>query len=87
MINADGVIKAGDLITPLILIINQSIITGNFPWKLEIAKILPLLKKKDNTIMDNYRPISLLTFIPKLFEKVVFSQLFLTYFNNKYFIL
>ena len=43
--------------------------------------MLPLFKKDDYTIMDNYRPISLLTSISKLFEKVVFTQLY-DYFRN-----
>ena len=69
------------LISPLTLIINQSLVTGIFPDKLKIAKVLPLFKKDDHTLMDNYRPISLLTSISKLFEKVVFSQLY-DYFRN-----
>ena len=64
------------LINPLTVIINQSLVTGIFPDKLKIAKVLPLFKKEDQTVMDNYRPISLLTAISKLFEKVVFSQLY-----------
>ena len=64
------------LINPLTLIINQSLVTGIFPNKLKMAKVLPLFKKEDHTVMDNYRPISLLTAISKLFEKVVFSQLY-----------
>ena len=69
------------LISPLTLIINQSLVTGIFPDKLKIAKVLPLFKKDDHTLMDNYHPISLLTSISKLFEKVVFSQLY-DYFRN-----
>ena len=69
------------LINPLTLIINQSFVTGIFPKKLKIAKVLPLFKKDDYTIMDHYRPISLLTSISKLFEKVVFTQLY-DYFRN-----
>ena len=69
------------LINPLTLLINQSLVTGIFPNKLKIAKVLPLFKKYDYAIMDNYRPISLLTSISKLFEKVVFTQLY-DYFRN-----
>ena len=69
------------LINQLTLIINQSLVTGIFPNKLKIAKVLPLFKKDDCAVMDNYRPISLLTAISKLFEKVVFSQLY-DYFRN-----
>ena len=35
--------------------------------------------------MDNYRPISLLTSISKLFEKVVFNQLFEYFHKNNLF--
>ena len=42
------------LINPLTLLINQSLVTGIFPNKLKIAKVLPLFKKDDYAIMDNY---------------------------------
>ena len=69
------------LINPLTLIINQSLVTGIFPNKSKIAKVLPLFKKDDCAVMDKYLPISLLTAISKLFEKVFFSQLY-DYFRN-----
>ena len=63
------------LLKPLTIVINQSLITGIFPDKLKIAKVIPLFKKNDASVIDNYRPISLLPSISKLFEKVVFLQL------------
>ena len=62
------------LTNPLTLIINQSLVTGIFPTELKIAKVLPLFKNDAYTIMDNYRPISLLTSISIFFLK---SRLFL----------
>ena len=53
--------------------INQSLRTGIFPDKLKIAKVLPFFKKGDASILDNYRPISLLPVISKVYEKVVFK--------------
>ena len=73
------------LIKPLTLIINQSLVTGIFPTKLKIAKILPTFKKDDVTILDNYRPISLLTSTSKLFEKIVFNQLYDYFHENQLF--
>ena len=67
------------------LIINQSLVTGIFPSKLKIAKVFPSFKKDDATLMDNYRPISLLTSISKLFEKVVFTQLYGYFHENNIF--
>ena len=73
------------ILTPILtLIINQSLNSGIFPKKLKIAKIVPLHKKDDIHTIENYRPISLLSSISKVFEKVVYLQLF-TYFNeNEY---
>ena len=49
------------VIKPLTLVINQSLATGIFPEKWKIAKVMPFYKKDDITLMDNYRPVSLLT--------------------------
>ena len=70
------------LINHLTHIINQSLCTGVFPNRLKIAKVIPLFKKSDPHIVDNYRPISLLSSISKTFEKVVFNQVY-AYFTNK----
>ena len=72
---------APEIIQVLTLIINQSLCTGIFPDELKIAKINPIYKKDDPHLTDNYRPISLLPSISKVFEKVVFLQLY-TYFNE-----
>lgn len=64
-----------DIAEPLTLIINQSLTTGIFPDNLKIAKIIPLFKKNDRNKIENYRPISLLTTISKVFEKVIFTQI------------
>ena len=70
---------------PLTMIINQSLLTGIFPEKLKIAKVIPLYKKGDRLIMGNYRPISLLPAISKLFEKVVYQQLYHYFTANNLF--
>ena len=54
------------ILKPLTLIINQIINTGVFPNKLKIAKITPIFKKDDRTLLTNYRPISLLPIFPKV---------------------
>ena len=69
------------VVKPLSLIINQPLCTGIFPKKLKIAKVIPLFKKGDSHLFDNYRPISLLPAISKIFEKVVFQQTY-EYFNK-----
>ena len=66
---------------PLTLIINQMITTGIFPESLKIAKIIPIYKKGEPTDLSNYRPISLLPTISKIFERIIHIQL-QEYFNS-----
>ena len=42
----------------------------------KLAKVIPLFKKGDKLLFENRRPVSLLTTISKIFERVVFSQLY-----------
>ena len=70
-----------NLVKPITLIVNQMLTTGIFPDKLKIAKVIPLFKKGDKSIFSNYKPISLLPSISKLFEKVIYQQLY-KYFED-----
>jgi hypothetical protein len=63
------------ILRPLCSIINQSLNTGIFPNKLKVAKIVPVYKNGDNTYIENYRPISVLPVLSKIFEKVMLIQL------------
>ena len=60
-----------DNITPLTYLVNSSIKQGIFPSGLKIAKVLPILEAGDEQLITNYRPISVLNFFSKIFEKVV----------------
>ena len=62
-------------IKPQTLIINQILDTGVFPANLQIAKIIPIFKKDDRTVFNNYRPISLLPINSKVVENVISDQL------------
>ena len=58
-------------------VINQSLHTGVFPSVFKEAIVKPLLKKTslDPNSLKNYRPISNLSFLPKITDKIVFSHL------------
>ena len=53
--------------------------TGIFPDN--FAKVVPLYKKGVDGLFTNYRPISLLPSVSKMFERVIFNQLIL-YFDR-----
>ena len=50
--------------------------SGHFPSELKISRVKPLFKMGDLSEFSNYRPISLLPSFSKIFEYVIFYQLF-----------
>ena len=60
---------------PLANIFNMSLSTGIFPDALKIARVVPIFKSDDKTLVNNYRPISVLPIFSKLLEKIVFKRL------------
>ena len=74
---------AVSVISPSIsMLINKSISTGIFPFQLKQAKVLPIYKGGTKTDPSNYRPISILPTVSKIFEKHI--NIHLMGFLNKY---
>ena len=67
---------------PLTHIINLSLIQGVVPDDLKSARVVPLFKKNDKCDVGNYRPVSILSIISKVFERVVYDQIE-SYLNEK----
>ena len=67
--------------SPLTQLFNTSVEDKHFPSDLKYANIAPLYKKDDNTDKSNYRPISILPSISKIFERLMFKQI-TTYVSN-----
>ena len=67
-----------DLISwSLALIFNQSIDTGIFPDEWKNARITPLFKKAGSrSDPSNYRPISIIPVVAKVFERIIYDQLY-----------
>ena len=64
------------LCEPLSIITNQSMHTGIFPDLMKLAEVVPLYKSKSRENETNYRPISLLTTMSKVVEKVVYERVY-----------
>ena len=74
-----------DLKEPLTTIYNQCITQGVFPKLLKLAKVLPIYKKGDSHSLGNYRPISLLPAISKIFEKLIYNEIMHYFVSNQLF--
>ena len=59
---------------PLSHVINMSLIQGYVPDDLNSARVIPLYKKSDKTEVGNYRPVSILSIISKIYERFVYDQ-------------
>ena len=67
---------AGDtIIESLLKIFNLSLKTGIFPDDWKLAKVTLIYKSEDKTLCENYRPISVISNVAKIFEKLVCKQL------------
>ncbi|CAB4022776.1 RNA-directed DNA polymerase from mobile element jockey-like, partial [Paramuricea clavata] len=68
---------AAEIISPsLTWIFNLSIKTGIYVEEWKKAWVLPIYKSEDRQKCENYRPISILPIISKIFERLVFNQLY-----------
>ena len=65
-----------DISKPLAQIYNLSFKMGEFPDMLKIAKVIPIFKKDSKLLVSNYRPISLLSNLNKILEKLMFNRVY-----------
>ena len=74
--------SAPTTISSLTYIINLVIHTGTVPHDWKRARVTPIHKEDCKMDPNNYRPISVLSVVAKLFEKVIFDQTYEFLCNN-----
>ena len=67
---------------PLSHIFNLCLSSGTFPLKMKLSVIKPIHKKNNITIISNYRPISILSQLSKMLEKILYNRLIQFIQNN-----
>ena len=55
---------------------NQSLVNGEFPHCLKQAEVIPVFKNKEKLDKSNNRPVNLLPVISKIYERLIYDQMF-----------
>ena len=85
-ISAKVLRAAASAIAPsLTEIFNMSIVSNRFPSDWKTARVIPLFKNGQRSVLDNYRPISILPVVSKIMERLLYNQIS-DYFTKKQFL-
>ena len=74
---------ASSLYHPISILAQMSLNTGTFPKVWKSANVVPLYKNGDKNCKSNYRPISLLSNVSKVLERLVYNALYDHCLQNK----
>ena len=69
-------ICSSEIAEPLCMIYQKCLSTGTFPTNWKLANLQSVHKKNSRQIKTNYRPISLLCICSKIFEKLIYDDMF-----------
>ncbi|PFX12227.1 putative RNA-directed DNA polymerase from transposon BS [Stylophora pistillata] len=64
------------IFSSLTKLINQCIVSGSWPTDWKTSIVSPIYKKGTETLKSNYRPVSVLSAVSKVAERVIFDQLY-----------
>ena len=67
--------NSNSLLVPLKCIFDLSLKSGTFPEKMKIARVTPVFKSGDISLMTNYRPISVLPYFSKILERLMCNRI------------
>ena len=66
--------KCDFILDTVTVCVNEALKTGSFPDSLKFANVRPIYKKDDPFDKKNYRPVSILTLLSKVYERVIYEQ-------------
>ena len=76
-ISAKIIRECADMISvSLCDLFNKSLLSGIFPDDWKCARVTPLFKQGEASDLNNYRPISVISVIANVFERIVYDQLY-----------
>ena len=62
-----------DILFPFITkIINSSFENGCFPDELKLVEVSPIFRESNDLDKENYRPLSILSHMPQVFERIMY---------------
>ena len=67
---------------PLSIIFKDCLSEGKFPHEWKKANVVPVHKKGNKQSLENYRPISLLPICSKIFERLIYNEMFTFFTEN-----
>ena len=70
---------------PLSIIFNKCFENGEYLDFLKVAKVIPIHKKGKKSEVGNYCPISILSVLNKVFEKLIYKRLYIFFEKYKVF--
>ena len=74
-----------EIAAPLQIILNKSILQCKYPSSWQIAHVIAIFIKGDKSLPSNYRPISLISCVEKIMERVIYEYIFNHLQRNKLF--
>ena len=70
------------ILPPVADLLNLSITTNTFPDDWKVSKVFPLFKSGKRNDPNNFRPISVLPTIARVFERLVYEQMYAYFTEN-----
>ena len=81
-ITAKSIKMNADIFPEILYVFNRSLEVGEFPYGMKLANVTPVHKKGNRYCKGNYRPISILPNLSKVFERCLHKQIFDFFFDN-----